>query len=135
MNSIKQFFTVTALLMILNGSASALDVKVENLTQAKVVLAFSYLDEVDNEWVVDGWYNVDSKQTAEIKLPSNNDIYYLYAEFSNGKKLEGGKGSISVKVDNQAFLYKQGKAPKNFTKKVNFVRARGNEGNALVKIK
>ena len=77
MNSIKQFFTVTALLMILNGSASALDVKVENLTQAKVVLAFSYLDEVDNEWVVDGWYNVDSKQTAEIKLPSNNDIYYL----------------------------------------------------------
>ena len=48
MNSIKQFFTVTALLMILNGSASALDVKVENLTQAKVVLAFSYLDEVDN---------------------------------------------------------------------------------------
>lgn len=135
MKNIKRLAVAALSSMFLLNSASALEVKVENLTSAKVVLAFSYLDMKVNEWVVDGWYNVEAEQTAQINLPSNNDIYYLYAEFSNGKKLEGGKGSISIRVNNESFLYKQGKAPKHFTKKVNFVRARGNDGKALVRIK
>ncbi|WP_156027316.1 hypothetical protein [Succinivibrio dextrinosolvens] len=57
-------------------------------------MAFSYLDNKENDWVVDGRYNVMPKQKAKVDQDSKNDIYYLYSEFSNGKKLEGGKGAV-----------------------------------------
>lgn len=115
--------------------ANSLELTIENQTDSTVVLAFSYLDNKQNDWVVDGWYNVNPKKTEMVNLDSKNDIYYLYSEFSNGKKLEGGKGSVNLYVDNRAFFYKQNKIPKTVQRKVSFVRARGNDGKAHIKIR
>ncbi|MGN0903456.1 MAG: DUF1036 domain-containing protein [Succinivibrio sp.] len=125
---------LTALIGAMALNASALDVTIDNHTDATVVMAFSYLDNTDNVWVVDGWYNVLPKQKAVVNLDSRNDIYYLYSEFSNGKKLEGGNGSVQLQVQDRSFFYKQGKAPKTANRKVSFLRARGNDGHALIKI-
>ena len=84
--------------------AQSLELTIENQTDSTVVLAFSYLDNKHNDWVVDGWYNVNPKKTEKVNLDSKNDIYYLYSEFSNGKKLEGGKGSVNLYVDNRSFF-------------------------------
>ena len=98
-------------------------------------MAFSYLDNKENDWVVDGWYNVMPKQKAKVELDSKNDIYYLYSEFSNGKKLEGGKGAVDLKVKDRSFFYKQKKIPDDVDRKVSLLRARGNDGHALIRIK
>ena len=117
-------------------SANALEVTVENATDATVVMAFSYLDNKENDWVVDGWYNVEPKQKAKISLDSKNDIYYLFSEFSNRKKLEGGKGAVALNVGERSFFYKQKDKPSaELNRKVSFLRARGSDGKALIKIK
>ena len=121
--------------LMLSLSVNALEVTIDNQTEATVVMAFSYLDNNENDWVVDGWYNVKPKQKALVNLDSKNDIYYLYSEFSNGKKLEGGKGSVSLNVKDRSFYYKQSQVTKDLIRKVSFLRARGNEGKALIKIK
>ncbi|NLK85669.1 MAG: DUF1036 domain-containing protein [Aeromonadales bacterium] len=115
-------------------SANALEVTIDNKTKATVVMAFSYLDSKTNDWVVDGWYNVEPEQKALVNLDSKNDIYYLYSEFSNGKKLEGGKGSVVLKVKNRNFFYKQTKPTDDLDRKATFLRARSNNGKSLIKI-
>lgn len=116
-------------------NAQALEVTVDNQTKATVVMAFSYLDKTSKEWVVDGWYNVKPQKKGIINLDTDNDIYYLYSEFSNGKKLEGGNGSIKLKVQERSFFYKQNDAPSSLNREVSFLRARGNLGKAVIKIK
>lgn len=131
----KKLFTAIMSVALAMQCANSLELTIENQTDSTVVLAFSYLDNKQNDWVVDGWYNVNPKKTEKVNLDSKNDIYYLYSEFSNGKKLEGGKGSVNLYVDNRAFFYKQNKIPKTVQRKVSFVRARGNEGKAHIKIR
>ncbi|WP_406030330.1 DUF1036 domain-containing protein [Succinivibrio sp.] len=131
----KKLFTAIMSVALAMQCANSLELTIENQTDSTVVLAFSYLDNKQNDWVVDGWYNVNPKKTEMVNLDSKNDIYYLYSEFSNGKKLEGGKGSVNLYVDNRAFFYKQNKIPKTVQRKVSFVRARGNEGKAHIKIR
>ena len=135
MSLVKNTIIATLLGTITFNVANALEVKIENQTKASVVMAFSYLDTKSNEWVVDGWYNVEPQQNALINLDSSNDIYYLYSEFSNGKKLEGGKGSIKLKVNNRSFFYKQSEKQANADREVSFLRARGSDGKAIIKIK
>ncbi len=120
---------------LMASAASALEITIDNKTDATVVMAFSYLDNKENTWVVDGWYNVLPKKKSQVNLDSKNDIYYLYSEFSNGKKLEGGKGSVELKVKDRAFFYKQNEPLKDLERKVSFLRARGNDGKALIRIK
>lgn len=131
----KKLFTAIMSVALAMQCANSLELTIENQTDSTVVLAFSYLDNKQNDWVVDGWYNVNPKKTEMVNLDSKNDIYYLYSEFSNGKKLEGGKGSVNLYVDNRAFFYKQNKIPKTVQRKVSFVRARGNDGKAHIKIR
>lgn len=131
----KKLFTAIISVALAMQCANSLELTIENQTDSTVVLAFSYLDNKQNDWVVDGWYNVNPKKTEMVNLDSKNDIYYLYSEFSNGKKLEGGKGSVNLYVDNRAFFYKQNKIPKTVQRKVSFVRARGNDGKAHIKIR
>lgn len=131
----KKLFTAIMSLALAVQCAHSLELTIENQTDSTVVLAFSYLDNKHNDWVVDGWYNVNPKKTEKVNLDSKNDIYYLYSEFSNGKKLEGGKGSVNLYVDNRSFFYKQNKIPKTVQRKVSFVRARGNDGKAHIKIR
>lgn len=115
------------------GSASAIDVTVDNTTQETVVLAFSYLDKDQDKWMVDGWYNIKPKETSHINLNTENELYYLYAEFSNGKKIEGGKDSLRLKVRNKSFLYSQD--DKSFEGyEVNFLKARGVGDKAQIRI-
>lgn len=121
--------------LALSANASALEITVENVTDSTVVMAFSYLDSNSNEWTVDGWYNVNPNSKAKVNLNSSNDIYYLYSEFSNGKKLEGGKGSVRLKVDDRSFLYRQNTPPAFAGREVSFLRARGNAGKAVIRIK
>ena len=115
--------------------AQCLEITIDNHTDATVVMAFSYLDNKENDWVVDGWDNVMPRQLAKVDLDSKNDIYYLYSEFSNGKKLEGGSGSVELQIFDRSFFYLQKKPAANYDRKVSFLRARGNEGKALIKIK
>ncbi|MGN1281993.1 MAG: DUF1036 domain-containing protein [Succinivibrio sp.] len=119
----------------LSSAANALEITVDNVTDSTVVMAFSYLDSQSNEWTVDGWYNVNPNSKAKVNLNSTNDIYYLYSEFSNGKKLEGGKGSVKLRVADRSFLYRQNTPPASANREVSFLRARGNAGKAVIKIK
>ena len=98
-------------------------------------MAFSYLDNKENDWVVDGWYNVMPKQKDKVQLDSKNDIYYLYSEFSNARQLDGGKWAVELKVKNRSFFYKQKQSPDDVDRKVSLLRARGNDVHALIRIK
>ena len=133
--SMKKFLLTAFLGAFISCNAQALEVTVDNQTKATVVMAFSYLDKTSKEWVVDGWYNVKPQKKGIINLSTDNDIYYLYSEFSNGKKLEGGNGSIKLKVQERSFFYKQNDAPSSLNREVSFLRARGNLGKAVIKIK
>ncbi len=127
----KKFLALAALFSLF--SANAMDVAVENTTQETVVLAFSYLDKDQDKWMVDGWYNIKPKETSHINLNTNNELYYLYAEFSNGKKIEGGKDSLRLKVRSKSFIYPQD--DKSFVGyEVNFLKARGVGDKAQIKI-
>lgn len=125
---------VLASLLALN-EAHALQIEVENTTSEKVVMAFSYFDNKSSSWMVDGWYNLDKKAQATINLPTVKDDYYLYAEFSNGKKIEGAKGDERLNVTDKAFLYDK-KNIKSFKGRfANFVKAKGENQKALIRIK
>lgn len=131
--------TMALLTAAISMSSQAIEVTIDNTTNATVVFAFSYLNDqkdksLDPDWFVEGWYNVNPHQKALVNLPSDNDVYYLYAEFSNGKKLEGGKGSIKLMVNDRSFSYKQKEVPKKLTRQATFLRARCNQGKSLIKI-
>ncbi|MCR5535993.1 MAG: DUF1036 domain-containing protein [Succinivibrio sp.] len=113
----------------------ALEITVDNQTEAKVCLAFSYLSSEEQSWVVDGWYNVEPKQQAQINLNTDNDMYYLYTEFSNGKKIEGGPGAVNLRVLDESFYFKQDDVPSEEARTVSFLRARSNGNKANIKIK
>ncbi len=116
------------------ANAAPLEITVDNQTKSEVVMAFSYLSNKEQDWVVDGWYNIEPNKTANIDLDTDNDIYYLYAEFSNGKKIEGGQGAVELSVQDTSFLYKQKDEPEN-SRKVSFLRARSNGSKATIKVK
>lgn len=115
--------------------AAALEVDVDNQSDSEVVLAFSYMEKGSGNWMVEGWYNVAPKSQGKVDLNTDNSLYYLYAEFSNGKRIEGGEGSVRLKVLNRSFSYAQDKDPGRFSREASFVRARGNGGKATIRIK
>ncbi len=121
--------------LMMGAPVQALEVTVDNQTEAKVCLAFSYLSVKDKDWVVDGWYNVEPRQQAQINLDTDNDMYYLYTEFSNGKKIEGGPGAVKLRVQDEAFYCKQDRVPEEKSRVVSFLRARSNGDKANIKIK
>lgn len=133
----KAFARWAAAALLLTGalSAQALEILVENETDARVTLAFSYLDNQSGKWTVEGWYNVEGKSRGTVNLNSDNSMYYLYAEFSNGKKIEGGEGAVSLRVQNRGFSYVQDDPPEKYAREVSFLRARGNGGKATVRVR
>lgn len=115
-------------------AAGALEITIKNETDSTVVMAFSYLSSKDNNWVAEGWFNVQPRHSGLVKLPSDNDLYYVYAEFSNGKRFEGGAGSVELNIANTAFFYLQDQVPPEYTRKVQFLKARANAGKATIKV-
>lgn len=116
--------------------ASALEVTIDNQTSAKGAFAFSYLDRATKVWMTDGWYNSEGGKVSKIDLPTDNPIYYIYAEFSNGKRIEGGEGAVALDISNRSFICEQDKGPevKN-TYNVKFLRAQGNGSKAVIRVK
>lgn len=130
---IKKLLACTGLAALCT-TASALDITIKNDTDSTVVMAFSYLSSKENNWVAEGWFNVQPRHSGLVKLDSNNDLYYVYAEFSNGKRFEGGAGSLELNIANTAFFYVQSQVPPEYTKKVQFLKARANAGKATINV-
>ena len=95
-------------------------VKLTNKTTKIVSLCLRYKDQVSNEWVTRGWWNVDPLSVKNIKINTNNTIAYFYA--SAGKSWWGAKkgesGAVQHTIVNEKFLVKgdvrpKGKNPKN----------------------
>lgn len=120
----------------LSFGTSALEITIDNQTSAKGAFAFSYLDRASKVWMTDGWYNSEGGKVSKIELPTDNSIYYIYAEFSNGKRIEGGEGAVALDISNRSFLCEQDKGPevKN-TYNVKFLRAQGNGSKAVIRVK
>lgn len=116
-------------------SAAALEISVENETDAQATLAFSYLNAKTGKWQVEGWYNVASHSRAVVNLDTDNSLYYLYAEFSNGKKIEGGEGAVELGVQDRSFSYLQEQPLKKSARQVSFLRARGNGNRATIRVR
>ena len=116
------------------ASADALEISINNNTESTVFMAFSYLDKSTDKWVVDGWYNIEKNGKNLITLNTENGIYYLYAEFSNGKKIEGGDYSVNLDVAPQSFYYTQDQVFEDASFKAKFVRAKSDGKRALINI-
>ncbi len=121
--------------ILLISSASALEITVDNKTDAKAAFAFSYLDKKSGKWMTEGWFNAPQNCKKKLSLPADNPIYYIYAEFSNGKRIEGGEGAVDLAVSNRSFLCEQDQGPQGKTHKVSFLRARANGGKAVIRVK
>ena len=121
-------------LFLMAFNVKAIEVTIDNTTKATVVMAFSYYDKDKKDWVVEGWYNVESNQKGIVNLNTDNDIFYLYSEFSNGKKLEAGRGSLDLMIKDRSFYYLQKQKPSDMNKKATFLRAKANQGKSLIKI-
>ena len=124
-----------AIMCLATLKADALEITVDNQTDADAAMAFSYLDKDKNVWMSEGWFNVHKHQNKKLELNTDNSLYYIYAEFSNGKKIEGGEGSVLLEVSDRSFLCDQDKGPEGKLRKVSFLRARSNEGKALIRVK
>lgn len=92
--------------ILLISSASALEITVDNKTDAKAAFAFSYLDKKSGKWMTEGWFNAPQNSEKKLSLPADNPIYYIYAEFSNGKRIEGGEGAVDLVVSNRSKRWK-----------------------------
>lgn len=131
---LKKTISLAVLSLATISSSYALDVTVNNEADASVSMAFSYLDSNTQKWVVDGWYNVEAKAKSIINLNTDNGIYYLYAEFSNGKKIEGGESSVHLYVKPSEFLYSQDETLHGNKFQARFVRAKSDGKVALINI-
>ena len=131
---LKKTISLAYLSLATISSSYALDVTVNNEADASVSMAFSYLDSNTQKWVVDGWYNVEPKAKSIINLNTDNGIYYLYAEFSNGKKIEGGKNSVHLYVKASEFFYSQDESLQDSKFQARFVRAKSDGKVALINI-
>lgn len=107
------------LLLLFLNSAYALELKLYNRSESLAVLALAY-EEPQGKLTVAGWYSLDKGQEALIKLPSVCADYYLHAEFSNGKSLEG---AYKFKVDTKAFKYEAKHMEKFSGQEVGFIKA------------
>ncbi len=115
--------------------AEAIELTINNTTDAKLTFAFSYLSNKTDTWVVDGWYNVDPKKQGIITLNTDNGIFYIYGEFSNGRKIEGGKGALKLGIKGETFFYEQSKGLKDKTSTVAFLRAKADSAKSKINIK
>lgn len=120
--------------LTLPRAGAALEVTIDNLTEAEVTMAFSYLEPRNDTWVVEGWFNVQPHQKGLVSLPTDNELYYIYAEFSNGKRIEGGEGAVTLPISYRSFYLQQDQVPQGSMKEVSFLRARSSGGKATVKI-
>lgn len=91
--------------LLLGLPAQALTLDCNNLSNEPIAVAVSYLGSDGNTWFVEGWYNLKAKEHALIELPSSNDVFYIFGEFKNGLKVEGGAGSIRIPVKWDDFQY------------------------------
>ena len=121
---IKLLAFVSFIMCFLWTNAYALvDVAINNNSKADISFALSYLDSRSQKWVTEGWYNVKPQENGIIKVDTDNSLVYLYAESSNGKKIEGGAGSVELLVSSQAFFYFQYQGLANADSKAKFMRA------------
>lgn len=116
-------------------NAQALEISIDNQTDAQAAFAFSYLEAKSGKWMTEGWFNATAKSFKKLNLPSDNAIYYIYAEFSNGKRIEGGEGAVELKVSNRSFVCEQDVGPTGTSRQVSFLRARANGGKAVIRVK
>ncbi len=126
---------VAAAALLASQWAAALSVVVDNGTEATVSMAFSYLDAKSKKWMVDGWYNISPNEKSRVELNTSNELYYVYAEFSNGKKISGGTGSADLKVKETNFLYPQDKDLPDASRTVSFLRARSSNNQATINVR
>lgn len=119
----------------INIANANIDVTVNNSSTSNISFAFSYLNKDTNSWVVEGWYNVKANENAVISLNTENSLVYLYAESSNGKKIEGGNGSVDLMTKFQSFYYEQTESLANPDMKVRFLRAMAKDNKIKLNIK
>lgn len=122
-----------ALLCAAASQAAALEIEINNLSAQEAVFAFSYLHQDSNKWVTEGWYNVAPESSGVLTLPSNNDIYYLYAELDNGQTIFDPRG-LSMAVSDKEFYYAGGEELSFKTRLVHFIRTTANDGHAVINI-
>lgn len=116
------------------GNAQALTLDCQNKASEPIAVAVSYLGDDGNTWYVEGWYNLKAQEHALIELPSSNNIFYIFGEFKNGVKVEGGYGSIQIPVLWSDFQYTLANAllPQNADGVEQFVRGMATKGYAQI---
>lgn len=124
--------TLLATTAALGGTAQALTLECKNLTQEPIAVAVSYLGSDGKTWFIEGWYNLEGQKEALIELPSSNDIFYIFGEFGNGVKVEGGTGSVQLPVVWSDFQYTQGNRLQNPDSVEQFVRGVATKGHAQI---
>ncbi|MBO8415853.1 MAG: DUF1036 domain-containing protein, partial [Proteobacteria bacterium] len=86
-----------------------------------------------NKWVTEGWYNVAPQSSGVLTLPSDNDIYYLYAELANGRAIFDPRG-LSMAVSDKEFYYEGGDDLSFKSRQVHFIRTTASDGHAVINI-
>lgn len=118
--------------LALGGSAQALTLDCKNLTQEPIAVSVSYLGADGKTWFIEGWYNLEGQKQALIELPSSNDIFYIFGEFGNGVKVEGGSGSVQMPVVWDDFQYTQSQPLQKPDSVEQFVRGVATKGYAQI---
>lgn len=120
----KLLFCLSFIMCLFTTNAYALvDVAINNNSKADISFAVSYLDSRSQKWVTEGWYNIKPQEHGIIKVDTDNSLVYLYGESSNGKKIEGGAGSVELLVSSKSFFYFQDQGFTAADSKAKFMRA------------
>ncbi|MBU3845091.1 MAG: DUF1036 domain-containing protein [Candidatus Anaerobiospirillum pullicola] len=110
----------------------ALTLECKNLANVPIAVAVSYLDYDGKTWLVEGWYNFEPGERANIELDSSNDIFYIFGEFSNGSEVAGGSGSLTLPIYYRTFKYVQGQVSLPPDRSASFVRGVASKGVAQI---
>lgn len=129
----KKFLLV--LMLLFTSSSFATEVTINNYSNSKASFAFAYLDSTTNKFVVEGWYNVKANASSIVNLNTDENYYYLYAEFSNGNVIKGADNNIGLfEVVPESFYYFKDSLNLKDPRKVSFVKANATNKKANINI-
>lgn len=126
---------LTLSLLLISFASTAIEVNINNNNKKDATFAFSYYDNDKSAWIVEGWYNVKSQEKVIIDLNSNNKVFYMYGEFADGYKIQGGEGAIEFPIVYESFMYERDTSIENPDLSVKFIKAQARDGKAKINIK
>lgn len=124
---------LTVFLFLVSLPAHALKISIDNGYDSTANIAIHYL-KPNNVWHTEGWFVWQPHEQGFIEVDSNNTLFYIYVEFSDGLVNNTNAGAVTQWVSDTSFSLEAGVKPDAGGRLVEFSLCNSDGHTAVVRL-